>query len=237
MDNKSIFVDNIKNNMYPPRCLFCSNIVSVDEWGNIICDYCKKNIYYLGDNVCKFCGNKLKNGEVCPKCFDDIKYFEKAVSLFYYTDIREGIIDFKFRNIKSNGIYFGKMMAYFLKDVYSSWINTFDCIVAVPMHNIKRKRRGYNQSEILATTISDIIDIPYDFTLIFKKRKTLSQTKITDITRIENIKDSFRAENCKGLRILLVDDVYTTGSTANECSKVLMKAGAKEVFVFTLALS
>lgn len=164
-------------------------------------------------------------------------YFYQAVGVFDYEQIREGIINFKFHNMRKSGVYFADLMSRFLRNNYYNWIDAVDYIVAVPMHKNKLKKRRYNQAEILAENISKCIDIPHNFNLIFKVSETTSQTRISDVSRNENIKDTFLANDCTGLTLILIDDVFTTGSTANECSKMLMNAGAKMVLVFTLAVA
>lgn len=229
--------DNVYNALYPPHCLFCGEIMCVNQWHTVFCNTCKEKVHYLPKSTCITCDSELNRGEVCTDCFEGNMYFYQAVGVFDYEQIREGIINFKFHNMRKSGVYFADLMSRFLRNNYYNWIDAVDYIVAVPMHKNKLKKRRYNQAEILAENISKCIDIPHNFNLIFKVSETTSQTRISDVSRNENIKDTFLANDCTGLTLILIDDVFTTGSTANECSKMLMNAGAKMVLVFTLAVA
>jgi ComF family protein len=111
-------------------------------------------------------------------------------------------------------------------------------IVPVPLHPRRLRWRGFNQSLLLARQVSRKYDVPVDPFLLDRRRETLTQTELTEEERRRNVRGAFETDpkkSLKGRRVLLVDDVYTSGATVNECSRVLMRAGAREVTVLTLA--
>ena len=113
-----------------------------------------------------------------------------------------------------------------------------DVIVPVPLHSTRLREREYNQSLLLAHRMSTYLKIPLNYTVLRRIRETPPQTSLTKHERLKNLRRSFvvkTPQSLKGKSILLVDDVYTTGTTVNECAKVLDKAGAENVYVVTLA--
>jgi len=116
--------------------------------------------------------------------------------------------------------------------------HSIDLIIPVPLHKKRRRRRGYNQSEIIAKHLSKVYCLPMSSQILIKTKNTVPQMKLSKKLRIKNLTDSFSSKNIhilKNKNIMLVDDVITTGTTLNTCAKKLIKAGAKKVFVFTLA--
>ncbi|MCE5195078.1 MAG: ComF family protein [Nitrospiraceae bacterium] len=114
-------------------------------------------------------------------------------------------------------------------------IPRYDGIVPVPLSANSLKARGFNQSLLISRVLSKKLRIPIYIDMLFKTRETLPQIGLNAKERIKNLRGSFEAKKINGLRLLLVDDVMTTGATARECSKVLVKAGAEDVIVVTLA--
>ena len=113
-----------------------------------------------------------------------------------------------------------------------------DLMVPVPLHPKRLRWRGFNQSLLLARQVSRRYDVPVDPFVLERRRETVAQTQLTEEERRQNVRGAFEADpkkSLKGRRVLLVDDVYTSGATVNECSRVLMRAGAREVTVLTLA--
>ncbi len=113
-----------------------------------------------------------------------------------------------------------------------------DVIIPVPLHSTRLREREYNQSLLLAHRMSTYLDIPLNYSILRRIRETPPQTSLTKHARLQNLRRSFAVKTpqlLKGKSILLVDDVYTTGTTVNECAKVLRKAEAKHVYVVTLA--
>jgi ComF family protein len=132
---------------------------------------------------------------------------------------------------------FNEMMLKYLA-VNPDLRGSIDLIIPIPLHRNKLRLRGYNQSELLAKTLSGITSKPVSTSNLIKTKNTPTQTSLLKNDRLKNLKDSFSVfypSLIKSNSILLVDDVMTTGTTLNSCAAELLKSGAKEVFAFTLA--
>lgn len=202
--------------IYPKKCGFC-NIIN-EEY---TCKKCKKKLEYIytEDKVIK-----VEN-----------KYFDYMISAYFYEDIiRRKILEFKFLNKK----YLYKSLSEKLVNDLRGYDKLFDCIVYVPVSLKRYLERGYNQAYLIAMYISKELNKTLVRFGIIKIKNNNKQSKLGMEQRITNVKDVYRVvfkNKIKGKRILLIDDIYTTGATVNECSKVLKEAGAKEIFVATIA--
>ena len=174
-------------------------------------------------------------------CYND-KYFDSYFGIFEYKDeIRDRIIEYKF---KDKSYLYRFFVEIILKDkIAVDYIQKFDYIIPVPLHKKKLKKRGYNQTELIAKAIGKrFIDIEYCKNILEKVRNTEAQSTLNREARGENVKGAFRINPFvetfiyKNKNILLLDDIYTTGNTANECSKILkQQLECKKVGVFTIA--
>ena len=200
-------------------------------------------------NVCAFC-NKIQKDSLCKKCEEKIKkyknnnvirskndYFEELISIFKYEGlIREKIIQYKFEDKAYIYKTFAKIILKNKK--VCGLLKKYDIIVPVPIHRKRKLQRGYNQTQLIAKEISKNIDIKLCGDVLIKSKNTIAQSKLNKNKRKQNIKDAFKVSNfekIQGKNIILFDDIFTTGSTVNECSKILKKAGAKKVGVLTIA--
>jgi ComF family protein len=207
-------------------------------------------INFIFPPVCASCKEKLENPEtpICDACWnglepDDMDPVDPEKKGFAFSEIRavwkfsetfQSIIHFlKYDHKKSVGRKLGRLLAERIPDEY---FKDMDCIVPVPVHHTRRRERGYNQAEIIGEALAEKVGLPMDKKVLKRLRKTTTQTKLSKRIRGKNISGAFMAEgDLSGKRILLLDDVFTTGSTVNECSKALLAAGAAEVRVLTAA--
>ena len=204
-----------------------------------VCSICGK---LNTKSLCNKCNNKLKEEysfEIDDYQNDTSKYFEKHYYFFKYKDlIREQILNLKFKEKP----YYFQTITYFLKNMQKSFekLKIYDIIIIVPISNERKKERGYNQSELIARQIALLLDVPVIDNILYKCKNTVPQSTLNKAQREENAKDSYKAKNCykiKDKKILLFDDIYTTGSTVNECAKVLVKNGVnrKQIGILTVA--
>jgi ComF family protein len=155
----------------------------------------------------------------------------------YGTKEKEMMHRFKFNGAAYMGSKLGKVM---LDRILLEQLD-LDCVVSVPMHKKKQAKRGYNQSELMAKEVANGLAVPYNSQVLVRNKYKAPMNKLDSNQRRMNVIDSYFIKNnveacdIKGKSILLIDDVYTTGSTADECTKVLLDAGAKKVYVLTLA--
>jgi len=203
-----------------------------------VCGICEK---ICKEPICKKCEiaiEKYKIGEIKNYSRNKKVYFDYCINVLKYESIiRDKIIDFKFNEKTYLYKTFAKIM---LKDkkICRFLQNQYDIIIPVPMYKYKKRLRGYNQTELIVKELSENLGIQADTSSFAKTKSTETQSTLTKSKRVDNVKGAYevlKIDNIKGKRIILFDDIYTTGSTLNECSKVLKKAGAKSVCVITLA--
>lgn len=202
--------------LFPPKCVLCKTLLTQDET-----DYC---------NHCR------KNTPEFKKSHTRLSFLAGWTSVWYYKDnVRAGILRFKFYGRRSYAPAFGRTLAMKLR---KEGLDTLDVLTFVPIAPLRRFFRGYDQVELLADAAGKELGVPYVQTLV-KIRNTPPQSGIKDVFRRRaNVLGAYRAvdpETLRGKRIVLLDDVITTGATASECARVLLTAGAKEVYCVTLA--
>ena len=217
---RMLFPDDIK-------CIVCGKEIRPNRYG--LCDDCKLEI---NDNFCMRCGrHKIGIGDYCDECSNLSLHFDEARSAVNYDGNAKALVHrLKYGNAK----YLANTLSQYLLDVLllSDW--HADCITFVPIHKSRERKRGYNQAELLAKALAERVDLPC-VNLLEKSVKTPNQAKLNRAARLENIKNSFSAVQKPPEHVILIDDVMTTGSTADECSRVLKRAGAKVVYVLTFA--
>lgn len=148
--------------------------------------------------------------------------------------VREGIHSLKFEGMPQMSGPFGELMAATWRATALDWAP--DVVVPVPLHKVRQRERGYNQSERLARAVAARLNLPVDPRALVRARQTAQQAQLDRDARLKNVKDAFRAEaRAAGKRILLIDDVFTTGATLSECASALYAAGAAAVAALTAA--
>lgn len=172
---------------------------------------------------------------MCARCLNDEFYFTRARSVAYFDGLlRDLLHSFKYRK----KLHLGKLLSHIFIENVPSYLNFFNLILPVPVHLNKLKEREYNQSAILGEKLSCVAQCEYDPFILYKVKDTPPQILFESLSdRKRNVRNFFSVKDVKKIKnmsILLVDDVYTTGSTVNECSRVLLKAGAASVQVLTL---
>ncbi len=224
----AIFPNNIK-------CLICSKELSENTLYSL-CEQCLNELPFNTGKTCLRCDEPLTSASnYCLKCKSIVPYFKHNKSVFLY----EGKIKSFVRGLKyDNKRYYATTLSNFLAGEYVKLNKDFDVVIPVPLHTNRLKERGFNQSELLCKSLKDKLKLNVDTKILGKVVYTESQTHLTRQDREKNLHDSFKVidkSKIKGKRVLLVDDVFTTGSTINECARTLKDAGAKEVCSLTLA--
>jgi len=229
-------INSLCDLFFPKRCDLCGEFVDTSG----LCKDCWKKIRWISDPKCIICGLPFDTAvhSVCASCLKNKPYFDRAVSVFEYNDDFKKII-IGFKHYDSTNI--AHRLAMWMYRSAEEYINVADVIVPVPIHFSKRLIRKYNQSEILAQIISGISFKIYEPRILVKSKKTRQQEGLTGDRRRRNVIGSFSINDMhidaiKNKHVVLVDDVFTTGSTVNECSKILKKYGAKTVTVVTVAM-
>lgn len=226
--------NDILSLIYPRSCVGCNEILGVmDE--NEFCPQCLPEFQLKEHRRCEICGRIIHHYGNCRVCNSSKLYFDKGYSVFEYKDaVRDGVRNFKYKGLYHNGKILGGIMAdYAQKNINSD----YDYVTAVPLHTKRLRCRGYNQSVILAKIVAKALNVKY-CNLIKRHINTEPQNSLNKKERAENIKDAFmlkKGVNVENKRILIIDDIFTTGSTINECSKILKKNKATKVDFFTFS--
>lgn len=226
--------------LYPENisCILCNNPINKNTTYSI-CKDCFNNINFILDGCIK-CGKPIINYsleeqsiEGCSYCLSRRFYFDKVISCVEYTEISKKIV---FGLKYNNKTYLSKYIAVIMKEKLDLENIKFDYILFVPLHKKRLRKRGFNQAEKIANNLSDLIDIPV-IDIITRKYNTEKLYKLGKDDRIKELKNAFTIKHeiidLKNKNILLIDDIFTTGSTVNEISKVLKINGVNKVFVAT----
>lgn len=221
----------------PPLCLSCR--VEVAEPGSL-CPECWSAMVFLGDPACACCGLPFEfdsgDGMVCGHCARQPPRFGRARAVFRYDDASKALILRLKHADRLDGVAaFGRWMARAGADL----LRTADLLVPVPLHRWRLLARRYNQAALLALAIGRISGVAADPLILERTRRTPSQGHLGHDARARNVAGAFRvaprrAARLEGKRVVLVDDVLTSGATVDECAKMLLKAGARSVDVLTL---
>ena len=228
--NTLISIDKL---FFPPVCLACSE--RIERVKEVLCPSCRELLSPIRENYCLICGAPMIDYS-CPYCSEKDFVFDIARSAFIYqSPVRELIHNFKYNAFLAPASFFSQAIMEIPEA--DKFAYNFDLITAVPLHRVRKRERGYNQSELIAKKLAIKWNIPYAEP-VKRYLPTPSQTTLNAEERFNNLKNAFRLKknaDVKGKKIILVDDVFTTGTTVNEVSRVLKEAGASKVAVLTAA--
>ncbi len=226
-------MSDIASVIYPNICIGCGSIMPFGS--GMMCDKCMAEFCDKHNDRCPVCGRIIYHRGKCRGCNSEKLYFDRGHSLFEYKDsVRNAVLRCKYKNMKYIGRYFGELMADYAEN---NGMGGFDIVTAVPLHKNRLRQRGYNQSEIPAVMVASRLGTPCA-AVLERVVDTKPQNSLSREERLRNIRRAFAVkdkEAIKGKNILLIDDIYTTGATVNECAKVLKKNGAARVEFLTLS--
>ncbi len=233
-------IGRIANLLYPASCQICN--AKLEKWDQNLCCDCFKKIKTRIPPFCIKCGKHLTSKpdkeNTCSDCTKTLPYFDKALSVFYYKGALKDIIcNFKYKNLKLPKKFIEETLDFLLK--YGT-ANELDMVTSIPMHPSRLFKREINPSHILAKDLARKLKVRYSEKLLKKQINTPPQSRLSRSERIYNARDSFTLQKNKKREvrrknILIVDDLFTTGSTANECARILKEAGTNRVEIITLA--
>jgi len=221
--------------LLPPVCYVCGGACS-GKYG--LCYSCLGKMKHILPPYCHKCGRRtLPDRVICNECNGKRFNIEKSWSCCYYeSTLKDCIHLFKYSRYLGLMDVFRDIMVDFARK--NEIPKNVDLIVPVPMHATKKRERTYNHSEILALSLAKNLAISIDIKNLKKIKWTQSQSELDKHKRMKNVKDTFLVidKNAfSGRQVLLVDDVYTTGATINECAKAILDRDAAKVFSLTLA--
>ena len=224
---------------FPPLCLVCKRPLASYE-STFFCDRCAAGIAFIDSPLCCTCGimfiSRAGEDHLCGNCIESLPRFDRARAAGVYAGtLRNAIHRFKYRG----DLLFAKPLGQLLAEHGRRLLNldALDLIVPVPLHRRRLRQRGYNQSLELARHLGACWGIAVAPEWLVRNRETPQQTTLSLHERSRNVRGAFTwtGPALSDKRVLLVDDVYTSGATADECAGVLKKSGAGAVEVLTLA--
>ncbi len=235
--------DGICNLIYPTICLLCKQYISNDKRNSIICANCLAQIKFNIPPFCPKCSRHIASylkGTRCKECIYKYPSFDFAwAACCYNTTMRELIHLFKYKQKTALRKLFSNLIISFIKE-YNLDIAQFNVIVPIPLFPAKLRERGYNQSLLIAKILSEKFKIPILDNNLVRVKNTKSQSLLDRKERWTNIKGAFKIKNpivFYGKRVLLIDDLLTTGATTSEAANILKDSGAQIVGVLTLAVT
>lgn len=220
--------------IYPQTCCFCGEISK-----NPICSKCFLEISYVKEPRCKKCGKPIRyiEQELCHDCDKNNFAFEQGKSIWIHEGkVKWSIYQFKFHNKRIYGEFYAKEFVR----LHGKWIreNEIDLIIPVPLHAKRRRQRGYNQAEIIATYLGEAMGIKVDSKAIVRVKATEHQKVLDNQERRKNLRQAFCVtKNLSEFKnLLIVDDIYTTGSTINEIANTIKLKFACKVWFLTISI-
>ena len=223
--------------LYPRKCPVCDRIIMPK--GALICPPCRGRISFIREPRCKKCGKALmfEEKEYCENCNGQERRFMYGLALMEYDSVARKILaDLKYHGKRDNADYVAAEMALRLGDEIRRVKP--DVLIPVPVHPRRRRLRGFNQAELLAKGLGERMDIPVRTEALIRVRNTRPQKELGSLGRLNNLLEAFtvRRWDTRWETVWLVDDIYTTGSTVEACTRILLTAGAKRVYVVCAAI-
>ncbi|OGF48519.1 MAG: hypothetical protein A2231_04420 [Candidatus Firestonebacteria bacterium RIFOXYA2_FULL_40_8] len=229
---------NILDVFFPANCKVCGKKMKIDR-KVCFCAECWNSLKTIKEPFCVYCGKQLSmpNEHFCADCtVSRLSFVDNRSAGVYQGVLKEALYEFKYKGKKRLGKYLGEFMAAYLKE--NGGLEDIDLIIPVPISESKLEKREYNQTEILADYLGKYFEIPVIKDVLIRTKDTLAQYELSREDRFKNVNGAFDIKNpvkIKWACILLVDDLLTSGATADECSKMLLGSGASQIRVFTLA--
>lgn len=220
--------------IYPARCIGCGKLLAIDgdKW---LCTDCTEDFTEHKGLRCLVCGRPTDHKGKCSDCRSGSIYFDKGYCILEYKDaVRNAILKFKYKYKSGYAKYFGSLLSDYAKRNIEL---KYDYVTAVPLHKKRLRERGYNQSELIAKILAKNMGVAYK-ELLVRQKPTLPQNRLNKKQRQDNIKNAFipaKGADIEGRSILMVDDIFTTGTTMNECAKILKRQGAYRVDFIALS--
>jgi ComF family protein len=214
--------------LFPPRCAVCQ---SSPGW---LCETCLQEIEFIRPPFCPLCGQPTRTSRLCPSCERTPPRVDGIRAVGYLEGtLQTAIHRFKYSNVRPLAAPLGKLAGEYLT---GSGIPA-DVVHPVPLHSRRLRERGYNQAALLAKEIGASVGLPMIGGVLLRTKSTVPQVGLNAAQRRENVQDAFQCadRSLTGRRVLLVDDVCTTGATLDACSDALREGGAKLVWGLVLA--
>lgn len=221
------FARRLGNALLPASCLLCGT----DSGRDLLCQSCVADLPQQPQHSCPICADQTTHGERCGACLKEPPHFDRTIALFRYDFPADRIVHaLKYGHQLAVAKWCGQRLAEQLS------AETFDLTLPLPLHPERLRQRGFNQSAEIAREFGNCLFLRADRSILLRTRQTTPQAELPPKERRKNVRGAFECQaDLRGMRILLVDDVLTTGATANECARVLKLHGAASVTVAVVA--
>jgi len=213
---------------FPPVCAACGRL------GALLCAACEARLAPVAGPICRRCGRALEGPGLCPTCAADPPPLRQMRAPLRYEEPTSRLI----HSLKYEGYFaLAEPLARRLIAGWPAWDQPPDLILPIPLHSRRQRRRGYNQSELLARPLARAVGIPFSAAALRRTRHTPPQVGLGPAARADNVKGAFAADPAAvgGRHVLLIDDVLTTGATMSAAAEALLAAGAASVSAYCLA--
>ena len=239
MDYKKVLREAV-NAVLPPACPMCGKPAPFAGGSRgDICPDCMRKVSYVSEPVCLKCGKPVENDEVeyCSDCSRKEHVYDQACAVYEYSKcIKDSIYRFKYHNKREYAGIYAKQIADKCGSMIHAWAP--DALIPVPIHSSRLKERGFNQAELIAGELEQLIGIPMDCEALVRVVKTVPMKELDNAHRVKNLQNAFQAGEkvVRYSKVLIVDDIYTTGATFDACAAVLKHAGVQEVYGVSLCI-
>lgn len=223
--------------LYPRRCPICDQIVMPK--GQFICKGCFGKLSFIRQPVCKKCGKEVLSDtiEYCLDCTRHKRSFEYGIALLHYEKwAKHSMAQIKYKNKR-------QYMDFYIEAIsrrHKSQILQMnaDVLIPVPIHPSRRRQRGFNQAELLAVGLGRKLGIPVSANMLIRNKNTVPQKQLNPGERLKNLGQAFEmGQKPSGIEaVILVDDIYTTGSTIEACTRMLKQMGVKRVYFISICI-
>lgn len=239
MDYRKVFCEAV-NAILPPTCPICGKPKPFCGKKRLdICPGCREKIGYIKEPVCLKCGKSIQDDddEFCRDCGRGLHIYDQAAAVYEYSRaVKNSIYRFKYYNKREYASSYAAEMVRSCGGMINVW--SPDVIMPVPIHSSRLKERGYNQAGLIAAELGRLMGIPVDETSLKRVVRTTPMKELNNLQRIKNLQNAFQVDRKDVIykKVLIVDDIYTTGATFDACAAVLKESGTQEVYGVSLCV-
>lgn len=225
------------NLIYPRRCPLCDGLTG--SYDRLVCKECRGKVPLLVEPLCKKCGKPLEKeeAEYCEDCGRKTHAYTKGRAAFAYDELmRASISRFKYRNRREYADFYVQELLRSCAGSVRSWGP--EALIPIPLHKSRMRSRGFNQAELVARGLGEILEIPVENALLVRAKRTRPQKDLNYRERAENLKNAFQVtqNDVELKKVLLIDDIYTTGSTVDAAAKALKERGVEKVYFLSICI-
>ena len=227
----------LSNLIFPRRCPICDGLTGSHRI--LICGDCGKRLKTVAEPACKKCGKPLEAEEIeyCGDCSRRKHAYIRGKAVFPYDGLmRASIARFKYRNRREYADFYAAELVKSCGDAARAW--EADALIPIPLHRSRRRKRGFNQAELVARKVGKMLGIPVETGVLLRTKKTSPQKELNDTQRRANLKNAFqvRQNDVRLRKVILVDDIYTTGSTIDAAAAALLEHGVEKVYFLAICI-